>query len=94
MGAFLERRRLKVRRAESFLALGSECLVSEMWWIKNLKSVQLQISQNAGETLANVLLNVELSFRERLGCFQGSEGWTVVWGGGIQGPGWTLEFLE
>ena len=58
-----------MRRAESFLALGSECLVSEMWWIKNLKPVQLQISQSAGEMLANVLLNVDLSLRERLGCF-------------------------
>lgn len=62
--------------------------------MKNLKPVQLQISQDAGEALANVLLNVELSLRERLGCFQGSEGWAGGRGWGIQGPGQALGFLE
>lgn len=62
--------------------------------MKNLKPVQLQIPQSAGEVLANALLNVELSLRERLGCFQGSEWWFRGRGWGIQGPGWVLGFLE
>lgn len=62
--------------------------------MKDLKAVQLQISQSAGEVLANALLNVELSLRERLGCFQGSEWWSRGWGWGIQGAGWVLGLLE
>ena len=61
LDAFQREERPKVRRAEASLAFEHESLVPEMWWRNNMKSVQLQRSRSARNTLANVLSNVELS---------------------------------